>query len=67
MANFTRDSRIRDVLHDHPLGRDLLWEHGYDAGEGFTDMLSQYVPLEQVERLGRLRDLEGLLRQLNES
>jgi hypothetical protein len=67
VGEFTHDSRIRDVINDAPLGRELLYEHGYDAGEGFSDTLSHYLPLLQAERLGRLRDLEGLLKQLNEA
>ena len=62
---FTAESSVRDVLEQSSLGRELLYQHGYDAGDGFSDMLSQYVSLLQAERLGRLRDLEGLLRQLN--
>lgn len=64
--NFTPQSKVRDVvagLGDR--GRDLLLEHGYEIGEGYVDVLSQYQTLEHAARQDRLRDLDGLLRELN--
>ena len=46
-------------------GREALFRHGYDVGEGFVDVLSQYQTLETAARADRLRDLDGLLRELN--
>jgi hypothetical protein len=46
-------------------GRDLLRRHGYDTGEGFVDVLSQYQTLEHAARTERLRDLPALLQELN--
>jgi hypothetical protein len=46
-------------------GRDLLKKHGYDLGEGFVDVLSQYQTLEHAARTERLRNLDGLLQELN--
>ena len=46
-------------------GRELLKKHGYDLGEGFVDVLSQYQTLEHATRTERLRNLDGLLEQLN--
>jgi hypothetical protein len=46
-------------------GRDALRRHGYDVGEGFVDVLSQYQTLEHAASMDRLRDLEGLLKDLN--
>ena len=46
-------------------GRRLLWKHGYDVGEGFVDVLSQYQTLEHASRADRLRDLPGLITELN--
>jgi hypothetical protein len=63
---FTPESRVRDVvdvLGDR--GREALLRHGYDIGEGYVDVLSQYQTLEQAARSERLRDLGGLLRELN--
>jgi hypothetical protein len=63
---FDPESRIRDVmamLGDE--GRELLLKHGYDPGEGFVDVLSQYQSLANAARAERLRDLEGLLAELN--
>jgi hypothetical protein len=63
---FTAQSKVRDVvarLGDG--GRDLLRKHGYELGEGFVDVLSQYQTLETAARQERLRGLEGLLRELN--
>jgi hypothetical protein len=65
MSAFDRHSRIRDVVSDVADGRDRLFAHGYSLGEGYVDLLSQYQTLEDAEREGRLRDLEGLLAVLN--
>ena len=62
---FTADSRVIDVVHGSPLGRDLLYKHGYRLGEGFVDGLSQFQSLAEAETIGRLRDLDGLLGELN--
>ena len=68
MAEFTIDSTIRDVIERGPAaGRQLLYEHGYDVGNGFVDVLSQYQSLREAARMGRLRDVEGLLAALNRS
>ena len=65
-ARFSAVSRIRDVLTAEPeRGRQLLFRHGYDLGEGFVDVLSQWQTLEAAHRAGRLRDLDQLLDQLN--
>jgi len=63
---FTAESKIREVAArlGEP-GRELLRKHGYDVGVGFVDVLSQYQNLERAARADRLRDLEGLLRELN--
>jgi hypothetical protein len=63
---FGPDSRVREViaaLGDR--GRQALRRHGYDVGEGFVDVLSQYQSLEHAARTERLRDLDGLLAELN--
>jgi hypothetical protein len=65
MSAFDRHSRIRDVVSAVPDGRDRLLAHGYSLGEGYVDLLSQYQTLEDAEREGRLRDLNGLLTTLN--
>jgi hypothetical protein len=65
-ALFSPNSKVRDVvdrLGDR--GRRLLLEHGYDVGEGFVDVLSQYQTLEHAEQTERVRDLAGLLGKLN--
>ena len=63
---FTPESRIHDVVERlGDRGRDLLRKHGYETGEGFADVLSQYQTLEHAYRVERLRDLNGLLRELN--
>jgi hypothetical protein len=46
-------------------GTELLRKHGYELGEGFVDVLSQYQTLEHAARTERLRDLDGLLEELN--
>lgn len=66
MSDYARLSTIRQVLDGMgPKGRDLLLAHGFDTGQGFTDILSQHQTLEMAHRTGRLRDLEGLLAKLN--
>jgi len=63
---FTSDSKIAEVvgrLGDK--GRNLLLRHGYDLGDGFVDVLSQYQTLEHAYRVERIRDLKGLLSELN--
>jgi hypothetical protein len=63
---FGPHSKVREVvatLGDR--GRELLLKHGYDVGEGFVDVLSQYQTLEHAARTERLRDLDGLVKELN--
>jgi hypothetical protein len=67
MAEFNAESTIRQVLEEHPTGRELLWDFGYDVGEGFVDVLSQYQTLREAARGGRLRNVEGLLDALNQN
>jgi hypothetical protein len=67
MGEFTVESTIRDVVEGSERGRRLLYEHGYDVGNGFVDVLSQYQSLRDAARSGRLRDLTGLLEALNRS
>ena len=63
---FTPESKVRDVVANlGDRGRDALLRHGYDVGEGYVDVLSQYQTLEHAARTERLRDLDGLLRELN--
>jgi hypothetical protein len=62
---FDRHSRVRDVLAARPDGRELLLRHGYNLGEGYVDILSQYQTLEDASREGRLRDLDSILNTLN--
>jgi len=63
---FTPESKVREILErEGDRGRDLLMKHGYDVGEGFVDVLSQYQTLENAALAERMRDLEGLLRELN--
>ena len=56
-----------DVVLTHPSGRELLFRHGLNLGEGFVDALSQYETLQEASREGRLRGLPELLRELNDS
>jgi len=65
VPEFGPDSTIREALDRHPHSRELLWEHGYEVGEGFVDVLSQHQSLRDAQRAGRLRDLAGLLEVLN--
>ena len=65
---FSGDSKVADVvarLGDR--GRAALLKHGYDVGDGFVDVLSQYQTLEHAHRVERIRDLGGLLAELNTS
>lgn len=66
MSEFTPRSSVREVLDrlGEP-GRHLLYQHGFDVGDGFVDVLSQYQRLEDAHRAGRLRDLPALLERLN--
>ncbi len=65
---FGPESKVRQVVEAlGERGRELLRSHGYDLGEGFVDVLSQYQTLETAARGDRLRDLEGLLRELNQT
>ena len=66
MARFGPESTIRQILNEHPQGRELLFEHGFDVGQGFQDVLSQYQTLLTAARGGRLRDLEKLVEELNQ-
>ena len=66
VALFSPQSKVRDVLNRlGDRGRQLLLEHGYDVGEGFVDVLSQYQTLEHAEQTERLRGLPRLLAELN--
>jgi hypothetical protein len=63
---FGPHNKVREVVETMgDTGRELLKKHGYDVGEGFVDVLSQYQTLEHAARTERLRDLEGLLKKLN--
>ncbi|HSS93049.1 MAG TPA: hypothetical protein VLR46_03560 [Candidatus Dormibacteraeota bacterium] len=63
---FTPQSKVRDVLNQlGRRGRQVLLEHGYDVGEGFEDVLSQYQTLQHAAETERMRDLDGLLARLN--
>lgn len=65
-GSFTPQSKVRHVLNRlGDRGREVLLEHGYDVGEGFVDILSQYQTLQHAAETERLRDLEGLLSTLN--
>ncbi len=65
-ARFNAASRVRDILNAEPeRGRQLLFRHGYDLGEGFVDVLSQWQTLEAAHRAGRVRHLGELLAELN--
>lgn len=64
--SFGPESKIREVVARlGERGRDLLRQHGYDVGEGFVDVLSQYQTLEHAGRAERLRDLKSLVAELN--
>jgi hypothetical protein len=63
---FGPQSKVREVVDQlGERGREALKKHGYDLGEGFVDVLSQYQTLEHAAQTERLRDLDGLLRELN--
>ena len=63
---FGPQSKVREVVDAlGEKGTELLRKHGYDLGEGFVDVLSQYQTLEHAARTERLRDLDGLLQELN--
>jgi hypothetical protein len=63
---FTPQSKVREVLNRlGDRGREVLFAHGYDVGEGFVDILSQYQTLQHAAETERLRDLEGLMASLN--
>ena len=63
---FGPQSKIREVVDElGERGREALRRHGYELGEGFVDVLSQYQTLEHAARTERLRDLDGLLEELN--
>ncbi|HKV86397.1 MAG TPA: hypothetical protein VJT78_00205 [Candidatus Dormibacteraeota bacterium] len=63
---FAPDASIRSIISRlGDRGRDALRRHGYEVGEGFVDVLSQYQTLEHAARTERLRDLDGLLKELN--
>ena len=66
LQGFGPESKVREVvatLGDR--GGELLKKHGYDLGEGFVDVLSQYQTLEHAARTERVRDLDRLLEELN--
>jgi hypothetical protein len=65
MGEFSLDSTIRQVVESGDAGRGLLYERGYDVGNGFVDVLSQHQSLRDAARTGRLRDVTGLLEALN--
>ena len=66
VQSFGPHSKVRDLVQTlGDRGRELLRKHGYDLGEGFVDVLSQYQTLEHAARTERLRDLDGLLEELN--
>ena len=63
---FGPESKVREVVAQlGERGRQLLRRHGYDVGEGFVDVLSQYQTLEHAARAERLRRLDALLAELN--
>ena len=65
-GSFTPQSKVREVLTVlGDRGHDLLMKHGYDVGEGFVDVLSQYQTLQHASETERLRDLDGLLAEVN--
>ena len=65
-VELTPKSKIRDVLNNlGDKGREVLLKHGYDIGEGFVDVLSQYQTLQHAAETERLRDLDGLLEYVN--
>jgi len=66
VPEFGPQSKVREVVALlGERGREALRRHGYDVGEGFVDVLSQYQRLEHAARTERVRDLDGLLAELN--
>jgi hypothetical protein len=65
MPEFGLDSTIRKVVEECPEGRRLLYEHGFDVGDGFVDTLSQYQSIRDAHRGGRLRNAAALIEALN--
>lgn len=66
MPEFGPQSKVREVVALlGERGREALRRHGYDVGDGFVDVLSQYQRLEHAARTERVRDLDGLLAELN--
>ena len=66
MPEFGPQSKVREVVARlGERGRETLRRHGYDVGDGFVDVLSQYQTLEHAARTERLRDLDALLTELN--
>ena len=64
---FGPQSKVRQVVDGlGERGREALRRHGYELGEGFVDVLSQYQTLEHAARTDRLRDLPRLLAELNQ-
>ena len=52
---FGPGTKIREVVEKlGERGREVLLRHGYDVGEGFVDVLSQYQTLETAARAGRV-------------
>lgn len=65
-GEFGPETKVRAVIAAlGEKGSEVLRKHGYDVGEGFVDVLSQYQTLEHAAQTERLRDLEGLLKELN--
>jgi hypothetical protein len=63
---FGPNSKVQSVIATlGDRGLELLRKHGYEVGEGFVDILSQYQTLGHAWRTERLRDLDGLLAELN--
>ena len=66
LKTFGPTNKVREVVDAlGEKGTELLRKHGYELGEGFVDVLSQYQTLEHAARTERLRDLDGLLEELN--
>ena len=66
LKTFGPTNKVREVVDAlGEKGTELLRKHGYELGEGFVDVLSQYQTLEHAARTERLRDLDGLLVELN--
>ena len=65
-ARFGPETKVRQVVDTlGERGREALRKHGYDLGEGFVDVLSQYQTLAHAAQTERVRDLDGLLQELN--